>query len=349
MDIERYLADLEARIDPQAEERLWGEWVDFCDGRFGGDIFSPRRAAKSPPGVEWPAVRVNGALEDFDAMALQQFGACSASLARGDGRLLCVRCNYGTGILPSLFGAELFMMDDETNTLPTTRPIPGGADAARALLERGVPDLRAGLGGRVFEMAERYNDIARHYPKVGRHVTVYHPDTQGPMDVCELLWGSGIFLDVVDVPELVKDLLGLVTETYIRFMREWERLVPSFDGHAVHWAMLHAGRIMLRDDSAMNFSPRMFDEFIRPWDEGLLAEFGGGAIHFCGRGDHWIDRVPAMRGLRAITLSQPHLNDMEAIFRSTVDRGINLLDLARGAAEAALARGRDLHGRVQAF
>ncbi len=349
MDTERYLADLEARIDPAVEEALRAEWVEFADGRFTGDIFSPRRAAKSAPAVEWPQVRVNAALEDFDAMALQQLGSCSGMLAGGDGRLLCVRCNYGTGILPSLFGAEMFMMDDETNTLPTVRPVPGGADAARRLLDRGVPDLRAGLGGRVFEMAERFVDVGRRHPKIGRHVAVYHPDVQGPMDVCELLWGSGIFLDAVDSPDLVKALLDLVTETYIRFMREWERIVPPSDGHAVHWSLLHRGRIMLRDDSAMNFSPRMVDEFIRPWDERLLAEFGGGAIHYCGRGDHWIDRVADMPGLHAINLSQPHLNDMEAVYRSTVDRGVNLIGLARDAAEAALSGGRELRGRVHCY
>jgi hypothetical protein len=349
MDTERYLSDLEERIDPQAEDRLWAEWAAFSDGRFSGDIFSPRRTAQSPARVEWPSVRVNESLEDFDKMALQQLGDCSRMVASGDGRLLCVRCNYGTGILPSLFGAELFMMDDETNTLPTTRPLPGGAAAMRALLDRGVPDLRAGLGGRVFEMAERFVEIGRRHPKIGRYVHVYHPDIQGPMDICELLWGSGLFVDVVDEPELVKRLLALVTETYTRFMREWDRIVPSPDGHAVHWSLMHRGRIMLRDDSAMNFSPRMFDEFIRPWDNRLLAEFGGGAIHFCGRGDHWIDRLGQMPGAYAINLSQPHLNDMEAVFRSTVDRGINLIGLDRGAATAALSRGRDLRGRVHCY
>jgi hypothetical protein len=346
MDIERYLTDLEERIEPQVEERLRGEWVDFCEGRYSGDIFTPLRAAQAPPRVEWPQVRVNAALGDFDLMALQQFGDCSRMLAAGDGGLLCVRCNYGTGILPTLFGADLFIMDDETDTLPTARPIPGGPDAARALLDRGVPDLHAGLGGRVFEMAQRYAEIARRYPKVARHVTVYHPDAQGPMDLCELLWGSGLFMGVIDVPDLVKDLLDLITQTYVRFMGEWQRLMPPADGHAVHWSLLHRGRIMLRDDSAMNFSPSMFDEFIRPWDERLLAQFGGGAIHFCGRGDHWIDRLTDLPDAYAINLSQPHLNDMEAIFRNTVDRGVNIIGLALGAADAALARGRELHGRV---
>ena len=93
----------------------------------------------------------------------------------------------------------------------------------------------------------------------------------------------------------------------------------------------------------------VFDEFIRPYDQMLLSEFGGGAIHFCGRGDHFIDRLPQMDGVYAVNMSQPEYNDMERIFQNTVDRGIALIGFQRQAAEAALGRGRDLQGLVQVF
>jgi uroporphyrinogen-III decarboxylase len=167
------------------------------------------------------------------------------------------------------------------------------------------------------------------------------------MDIVELLWGSDLFLDVVDRPELVHALLQLVTDTYIRFMQAWEAIVPPANGHAVHWGAMHAGRIMLRDDSAMNFSPGMFDEFIRPYDQELLQTCGEGAVHFCGRGDHYIESCCRMQGMHAIAMSQPHLNDMETIYRNTVDKGIKLIHLRMSAAQAALENGRDLHGCVQ--
>ncbi len=37
---------------------------------------------------------------------------------------------------------------------------------------------------------------------------------------------------------------------------------------------------------------------------------------------------------------------MEKVYRHTVDKGIKLLGLKREAADAALARGRDLRGQV---
>jgi len=345
--LERCLEDLEERIDPHQEQRLLAEWREFADGRFEGELFCPRRSEPAPPRVKWPKVSVNEALADFDAMALQQFGECSQRLANAEGYLLNVRCNYGTSIMPLLFGTERFIMPEEMDTLPTCRPL-GDVDAIKRIVAAGMPDLRGGDGARVMEMGIRFAAVCKVYPNIGRYVHIYHPDLQGPMDIVELLWGSSLFYALYDMPDLVHELLELVTETYIAFMREWQKIVPPGDGHSAHWGLLHRGHIMIRDDSAMNLSPEMFDEFVRPYDQRLLDEFGGGAIHFCGRGDHYIARMCEMRGLHAVNLSQPEMNDMETIFRHTVDRGINIIGLERRTADEAMARGRPLRGLVHA-
>lgn len=349
--LSRCLDDLERRIDPQVEEGLWQEWIDFTQDRFRGKVFSPRRRKASPPGVDWPAVSINAALDDFELMALQQFGACSDELARGSGLLMNVRCNYGTSIIPLLFGVEPFVMDEALNTLPTSQPL-NDSDAIRRLVDAGVPDIHQQHGSspqymaRVLPMAEVYLDIARRYPKIAQYVQIYHPDLQGPMDIVEVIWGASVFFALYDQPELVEALLDIVTETYIRCMRAWIGLVPFRQGGNAHWGLYHRGNLMLRDDSAMNVSHEMFDRFIRPYDQRLLDEFGGGAIHFCGKGDHYVPSLAEMRNLYAINLSQPEYNDMETIYRNTVDKGIKIIGLERGAGEAALARGRNLRGQV---
>ncbi|MBI3987119.1 MAG: hypothetical protein HY343_09375 [Lentisphaerae bacterium] len=346
--IEQYLEDLEKRIDPGVEEELLFQWTRFLDGKLQTGFFAPSRRKPSPPAVDWPKVSINEALDDMDRMAIQQLAACSDALAQGTGAILNVRSNYGTGILPSLFGAEMFIMDVQLNTLPTSIPLAGGLDAVRRLLKAGIPDLHTGYGDRCFAMAKRFTALFTGYPKIAKYVHIYHPDLQGPMDACELLLGSAMFVHLIDEPALVKVFLDLITRTYARFMREWQRIVPPRDGYAAHWGMLHKGRLMLRDDSAMNLSPEMFDEFIEPYDRRLLSEFGGGAIHFCGRGDHYIDRLHKIAGLSAVSLSQPEYNDMERVFRNTIDKGIMLLGFRRDAAEAALKQGRNLRGRVHA-
>ena len=156
--------------------------------------------------------------------------------------------------------------------------------------------------------------------------------------------GSGLFLALIQVPELIKDLLALLTETYIRFMCEWERIVPPSGGLSVHWSMMHRGRVMLRNDSAMNLSPDMYEEFIGPYDQQVLDAFGGGAMHFCGRCDHYIGLASRLKGLHAVNMSQPGHNDMRVILEKTASRGIKLIgfpsaDLASIPASLGAARG----------
>jgi hypothetical protein len=344
--IEQYLEDLESRIDPDVEDRLLGEWRQFIDGGFDGDLFSPTRARTAQPGIEWPYVKVNAALADPEAMLLQQFRTCSEELARGSGGPLCVRANYGTGIIPSLFGARPFIMDEDLDTLPTNWPLEGGEDAVKAVLEGGVPDVHRALGRKALETSRLLLETASRYPRISRYVFTYHPDLQGPLDICELLWGSQLFLDLYDDPDLVTSLLHLVTETYLTFMQEWQRIVPSCNEHSVHWSMVHRGRIMLRDDSAMNLSAEMFDTFVAPYDGRLLRELGGGAMHFCGKGDHYLPKATALPGVNAIHMTQPEYNDLEIVLRNTVDRGVCLIGLSADAARAALDSGRPLRGRV---
>lgn len=347
--LDRFLDDLERRIDLDVEGELEAEWRAFLEGQFSGAIFAPRRRRKSPPNVTWPEVLVNDAIASPEQMVLQQLGACSKALAEGTGALLNVRSNFGTGIMSSLFGAEVFMMERSLDTLPTTRPLPNPRVAVQGLVEQGVPDQWQSLGAQALEMGRYYRDLFRAYPKIERAVHIYHPDMQGPMDNCELLWGSSLFLAILDEPDLVKALLDLVTRTYIAFMDDWDATVPLERDYATHWGLLMKGTIMLRDDSAMNLSPDAFCEFIEPYNQRLLDRFGGGATHYCGCGDHWIGRVPEMRGVYGVNLSQPHLNDMEKVYRHTVDRGIVLLGLQRETADEAVAQGRDLHGLVHCW
>ncbi len=347
--IEPFLEDLETRLQPEIEQTLLEDWRKFTAGEFSGDFFSPLRSHPSPPAITWPKIPINDTLDNFEKMFLSQLGLCSQALAEGSGRLLTIRANYGTSILASLFGPELFIMDRELDTLPTSRPLAGGKTAIRRLLEAGVPPIEQAYAGMALKTSQRYRDILQPYPKLAQYVFIYHPDTQGPMDLCELLWGSRLFIDIIDEPELVLAFLDLLSETYIRYMHTWQTIIPQKEPFAAHWSMLHPGRIMLRDDSAMNFSPRMFNRFIKPFDQRLLQEFGGGAVHFCGKGDHYIHSLSQVDGLKAVQMGQPELNDMEVIYRNTIDNGIPLLDLPYSAVIAAQKKHRDLHGLVHSW
>lgn len=340
--IDKFLEDFENRIDPATENDLEDQWLLFLNGKWPENVFRPRRRKASAPALEWPQIMINDALEDMELMLLRELAAESAKLGGGSGELMNIRCNFGTGCLSSLFGAEIFYMDRELNTLPTTIPLADGTEGIRKLLSEGAPEFDRGFTPNVFGVAAYYREKLKDYPKICEYVRLYHPDLQGPIDVAELLWGSAMFIEFYDNPQMVKDFLALITETYSRYMRRWDDLFPPLnDRLRSHWGLGHRGNIVLRNDSVMNLSPEIYEEFICPHDRKLLEMFGGGLVHFCGRGDHYIDILTGIPELTGIQLSQPQCNHMEKIFQHTVDRGLPLY-----VSKVPEASGRDLHGLV---
>ena len=340
------LEDIERRIDPETEEDYKAQWRDFLYGRFDSEIFTPKRKKLSPPTIPYPSVHINDAIEDLDLMMQMQLAGVSASLNLPT-LSPCLRANYGTGILSTLFGAELFMMPRQASTLPTTRPC-NDPEWMRAMVERGMPDLRSGFGGSVLDFGEYWAELTAPYPKVRKYAVMYHPDLQGPLDICELLWGTEIFYSMYDEPELVHAALELVTDTYTAFMKKWQTMFPPEADMNPHWGNLyHRGTILLRSDSAMNVSPELYREFSMPYDKRLLDTFGGGAVHFCGRGDHYIADLCSLDGVYGINMSQPEYNDMEIIYRNTVDKGIPLLCFSPPVAQRDQHRPGGFHGHLQ--
>jgi len=331
------LEDLERRLDADVEADVTAQWEDFLMDRFQGDIFTPCRRACTQPGVELPNIHINDAQEDPDLMVRMQLAGASRALA--DPKLIpCIRADYSSGIMSSLFGAEVFVMPREMNCLPTTRAF-NDTEKMREILQKGMPSLTGGLGQKVFDFGEICAEAFEKYPKVKKYVYVYHPDTQGPLDIAELMWGGEMFYAMYDEPELVHGVLDLISRTYTAFMEKWFAIWPGRQDINPHWGnMWHKGRIVLRDDSAMNLSPALYAEYAAPCDSALLEHFGGGAVHFCGRGDHYMETLCACPWLTAINLSQPHLNDMETIYRNTVDKGIKLLMFDRTYAQKDMER-----------
>lgn len=336
-ETELLLEDIERRLDPETEDDFRAQWEDFLYDRFEGDIFTPKRKKLSEPTVKLPAININDAIDDLELMLRSQLSTVSWALSRPNVNT-CVRANYGTGIMTSVFGAEIFKMPRENNTLPTTRSL-NDTEKVREILEKGLPDITTGFGKNVFEFGELCREVFEKYPKIKKYVTVYHPDTQGPLDVTELLWGGEMFYSMYDEPEFVHDVLDLVCQAYCAVLDKWYGMFPRNSHMNPHWNNLwHRGTIVVRNDSAMNLSPELYDEFAAPYDGRVLDYFDGGVVHFCGRGDHYIESLCSIPKMYGINMSQPQYNDMEKIYKNTVDKGLKILAFNAERAKADLSR-----------
>ena len=186
----------------------------------------------------------------------------------------------------------------------------------------------------------------KDYPKISKYVTMYHPDTQGPLDICELLWGGEMFYALYDEPELVHGVMQLITDTYVKFMERWYKMYPEKGDLSVHWGMFMRGALCLRNDSAINLSPDQYTEFVLKYDKYLLDRFGGGMVHYCGKGDHFIGQLAALDNVYGINLSQPELNDMEKIYRLANEHKVKLLGLSTDACAEYERRADAVRGMI---
>ena len=322
------LEDIERRLDPEVEEDFCEQWRGFLKDEFDGDIFCPRRKKTTSPSFTYPTVFINDALDDYDLMLQYELCNLSYTLTNASRTAGVWVGGYGTGTLSSVFGADIFVVPREMNTPPITRAV-GSDDRIREIIDRGIPNIENGFGRRVFECGEYFAEVFSKYPKISAHVNMFHPDLQGPLDIAELLWGGDMFYAMYDEPELVHSLLSLITETFTAFMKRWEGIFPLHPEINCYKFYHYLGGILLRCDSAMNLSPEFYREFAVPYDTKLYERFGGGAMHFCGRGDHYIDVLSEVPGLTGVNLAQAEYNDMEKIYRHTVDKGIKILQLHR--------------------
>mgnify|MGYP001091466411 CR=1 FL=1 len=247
----------------------------------------------SYPQNEFKSCSIPEIHEDFEKMMFNELLRCIAVSDIKDGSHPTIRANYGVGIMPSLFGVKSRIVD---NNMPWVEHV-DSEDDIKEIVSKGIPDIKTGFGGKIFELHEFFKEKLADYPKCSKYIRINHPDLQGPFDIAHLVWGSDIYLAVYDYPELLKEFLELITETYIKILKEIKKGInDEADGFVFDKGKFYKGRVVIRNDSAVNLSKDMYKEFIKPYDEKILKAFGSGAIHFCGRADHWVFDAMETRG-----------------------------------------------------
>ncbi len=111
-----------------------------------------------------------------------------------------------------------------------------------------------------------------------------------------------------------------------RYFAPWTSDGPP--GFSHQHGVCFKGSILLRNDSCIMVSPKMYREQIAPHDQRVLAQLGGGGIHLCGRIGHLVDELLALPAIRSLDFGQSELNDVDAIYRRAADRQIALVRVA---------------------
>ena len=302
------------KVLQQVEEKIDMEHVAEVDQRYlktlrYEDVDRPplvvqpsfsERMELPPPWDEYSRYSYREAFENPAAMLQNMLlSRVVPGILISDDTPLAVRNDHGIIQIASLLGGEWKLTEDN---YPWVEPIKEKQKLKEIAENKDEPEMERGVMPRTKRTLEYYNEKLGRYPKIDKAVQISLPDLQGPMDTAEQLWGSGIFYAFYEEPELLNNLLKKIVDTMLSVIKEIrkytkDRLDP--DANTQHGYVI-PGRLLIRNDSSILLSPEMYKKKVRPHDERLLDEAGGGAIHFCGNGEHLIDtllEIPKMYGL----------------------------------------------------
>jgi len=239
---------------------------------------------------------------------------------------LAIRNNHGTIQIAAVMGAPWTMHADD---YPWVEHVSSPEDI-ESLVARVAADESAGVLPRSFGTLRFYHRKLGEYPRCRQAIQISMPDLEGPMNTAEQIWGSDIYYAFIDRPELLRNLLARVAETMLAVSEQFrayavDRLDPTA---TTQHGCMNPGRLLIRDDASIMLSPSTYQEHVVPHHVRLLAELGGGSIHFCGNGQHLIGKMLSIPHLRGIDVGQPELMDIDTVYAACRERGVAVIRMA---------------------
>ena len=186
----------------------------------------------------------------------------------------------GVVTFPSAFGCEVVWAQ---NDFPTVRPL---INDAEEIADLQMPSLRDGELGRILDYTQYFcTHTNNRFP-------IRLTDIQGPLDNASLIMGHNNFLLAINThPQLVHQLLQMITDLTIAFVRQQREMVHEFVPSLMQPWMLDGWGISISNDDSVMISSRHMEEFGVPYFNQLSAAFGGLYVHSCG---NWLHQVPAL-------------------------------------------------------
>jgi hypothetical protein len=257
----------------------------------------------------------------------------------GDDLPLTVRANFGTVLTASMFGAPVQQIQDNP-------PWIVHAEAHEFSLEQIADtdplDFTRGWIPRASETMQIYHQLFDEFSTLKERIRIVLPDLQGPFDNLELIRGSDVFLDLTTQPTAVSRAMNTLATAQIGLAKHFGKWTTEpKEGFCHQHAVMLKGNILLRNDSCIMVSPKMYQQQIAPHDQRVLCELGGGGIHACGAVEHLVDAWLQLPSICSLDLGQPELNDLDAIYAKAAARQVPLIRLAVSEKDIRSGSARD--------
>ena len=233
-----------------------------------------------------------------------------------DDAVLSVRVQFGTAVVAEAFGCEIAV---PPNNLPCAKTHVVTSLEQIPYLEK--PSKDCPIYRKVRDWTEYY---VEHIPE-GYQVQL--ADIQGPFNTAHLIRGNDIFYDLYDDPEMVQQLMAIVTDhiaDYASWQWEWTN---AMDGWFFDWGAMWKGNGRISNCSLHMLGTEHYEEHIHVHDVELIRRLKGGRIHYCGPTKGTIERIAAIPGVNGIAYDSS-LHDVEETAQTVPDHVALLQDVA---------------------
>ena len=325
--IDPYLERLEALIDEehveQAQRCQEAAWNYEAVDRLPLLVSLSDKVSKERNGTtDWPTYPYSEILYDREKMLLDELSFAYEGALIGDDKMYTIRANYGIGIIPSLFGCPITVKEGEN--MPWVGHLES-LDEVKRVTAQGVPDFNGGLMARVLETEAFFKEALAPYPRLGRTVHIQVCDTQGPFNLAAEILGPRIYTDLYDEPQMLHELLEVVTETYTAVTKKEKDALGEDYVSGYHWHYRLRGGARLAEDFALSISPRAYERFVKPYNERAFTPFEGGYILYCGHGEQVLDLILSTKGVNGILVWSKKAEDLLTIYEKAKPWGVAVL------------------------
>ncbi|MCM8828384.1 MAG: hypothetical protein NC902_03725, partial [Candidatus Omnitrophica bacterium] len=163
---------------------------------------------KAPEIEKFPSCDMKQQFYDPEKMLYTQLWGC-LSVLRGKGdNIPCVRVNFGTGFLATIFGLKQEIFPDK---MPWLKEHLDKNEILKLKAEDFEPVEKKGLMPDWIRYTEFYKKKLEDIP----FVKIYLSDTQGVFDLAHLIAGDRIFTEFFDDEKFVEHILTLTTYVYV--------------------------------------------------------------------------------------------------------------------------------------
>lgn len=203
---------------------------------------------------------------------------------------------FGTGVLASGFGSEITLQPGPGNDPAVAGPcLKSPSDVAKLRL----PDpYKDGWMPRVLEAID--------YARAHSDLPVGLTDMQGPLDTAGQMCGQErLFMWMYEEPQVVHDLFGIVTEAFVEWVKVQKKHIgePLDRSNGLQGVGASPIGVWESDDDMVMVGPKQYREFVVPYVSRIFEAFGGGSLHFCGKGYQHLGNVLAVKDVRVVNSS----------------------------------------------